>query len=86
MKSSSASIINAPIVKESPIVFECRHVKSKLAPTHAESDGRWTIVVGEVVGIKIDKSVLTDGRVDPTKLQPVSRLGYSQEYGLVKIL
>lgn len=79
MKSSSASIINAPIVQESPIVFECRHVKSKLAPTHAESDGKWTIVVGEVVGIKIDKSVLTDGRVDPTKLQPVSRLGYSQE-------
>ncbi len=34
------------------------------------------MVIGEVVGVHIDESVLTGGLVDITKTKPVSRLGY----------
>jgi flavin reductase (DIM6/NTAB) family NADH-FMN oxidoreductase RutF len=34
------------------------------------------MVIGEVVGVHIDESILTDGLVDITKVKPVTRLGY----------
>jgi flavin reductase (DIM6/NTAB) family NADH-FMN oxidoreductase RutF len=36
------------------------------------------VVIGSVVGIHIDESILTDGMVDMTKFRPVARLGYWQ--------
>ena len=86
MKGQAAKLIDAPIVAEAPIVFECKYVKSKPTPTRTDSDLNWTIVVGEVIGIKIKPSILTDGRIDTAKLHPVARLGYEQEYGLVEEL
>ena len=86
MKGQAATLIDAPIVKESPIVFECKYVKSTPTPTRTESDLKWTIVIGEVIGIRIKRTVLTDGRIDISKLHPVARLGYGQEYGLVDVL
>jgi len=34
------------------------------------------MVIGEVVGVHIDESILTDGLVDIAKVKPVTRLGY----------
>ena len=34
------------------------------------------LVIGEVVGIHIDDSMLTDGFVDMAKVRPIGRLGY----------
>ena len=34
------------------------------------------LVLGEVVGIHIDESVINDGMVDISLLKPVGRLGY----------
>jgi len=80
-----ARLIDAPIVEEAPIVFECRYVKTKDVPRHDEAnETRWSVVIGEVLGIKIDKDILTDGEIDVTKVLPVARMGYAQEYGLVE--
>jgi flavin reductase (DIM6/NTAB) family NADH-FMN oxidoreductase RutF len=35
-------------------------------------------VIGRVVGVHIDDSILKDGRVDVAAFQPVARLGYSE--------
>ena len=40
------------------------------------------MVLGEVVGIHIDESCLTDGLVDATKMRPLARLGY-QDYAVI---
>ena len=43
------------------------------------SDGkknRSSIVIGEVVGIHIDDSLITNGMVDITRARPIARLGY----------
>eukprot|EP00816_Leptocylindrus_hargravesii_P009187 CAMPEP_0196812856 /NCGR_PEP_ID=MMETSP1362-20130617/31713_1 /TAXON_ID=163516 /ORGANISM="Leptocylindrus danicus, Strain CCMP1856" /LENGTH=503 /DNA_ID=CAMNT_0042188781 /DNA_START=387 /DNA_END=1898 /DNA_ORIENTATION=- len=80
-----AQLIDAPIVEEAPIVFECRYVKTKDVPRHDEAnETRWSVVIGEVLGIKIDKDILTDREIDVTKVLPVARMGYAQEYGLVE--
>ncbi|SPU66814.1 nitrilotriacetate monooxygenase component B [Brucella neotomae] len=34
------------------------------------------MVIGEVIGVHIDDSVLTDGLVDISRAKPVARLGY----------
>ena len=34
------------------------------------------MVIGEVVGIHIDESVIVNGHVDVTRMKPIARLGY----------
>ena len=52
--------VNAPIVNEYPLTLECKVVSFE--------DG---ILVGEVVNMSADESILTDGRVDLAKLKPI---------------
>jgi flavin reductase (DIM6/NTAB) family NADH-FMN oxidoreductase RutF len=75
--------VRPPRVKRSPVALECVHTQT--VPV-ASRDGRRhpaAIVVGEVVSVYIDDAVIVDGRVDPTKMRPISRLGY-MDYGLVE--
>lgn len=52
--------VDAPIIKEYPLTLECKVVS-------------WAggILIGEVVNMSADESILTDGKVDLDKLQPV---------------
>jgi flavin reductase (DIM6/NTAB) family NADH-FMN oxidoreductase RutF len=68
--------IDAPVVSESPVHFECQHLKSV-------DVGNYTVIVGKVLSISIDKTVLTDGEVDVSKFSPLSRCGYADEYAVV---
>jgi hypothetical protein len=38
--------------------------------------GTVDVVIGRVVGVHVDDSVLTDGKVDVKKTQPIARCGY----------
>jgi flavin reductase (DIM6/NTAB) family NADH-FMN oxidoreductase RutF len=67
--------IDAPVVAESPISFECEYVKSIDA-------GNYTCVVGKVLSITVNKDILTGGDIDIEKLKPLSRCGYTDEYAL----
>ncbi len=53
--------VNAPLIDELPMTLECK-VKSFV-------DG---ILVGEIINITADASVLTDGKIDPKKLKPIN--------------
>ena len=52
--------VDAPIINEYPLTLECKVV--------SWADG---ILVGEVVNMSADESILTDGKVDLEKLQPI---------------
>ncbi|MBR0223833.1 MAG: flavin reductase [Bacteroidales bacterium] len=52
--------VDAPIINEYPLTHECKVV--------SWSDG---ILIGEVVNMSADESILTDGKVDLEKLQPI---------------
>lgn len=54
--------VNAPIIEEYPVSLECK-VKSY--------DDETGILVGEIVAMQADDAVLTDGKVDYDKLQPI---------------
>lgn len=68
-------LVKPPRVKASPIHMECRYLQTVDLPCNAP-DTRNAVVFGEVIGVHIDESVLTDGLVDMAKLKPVARLGY----------
>lgn len=53
--------VNAPLIDELPMALECR-IKSF-------EDG---ILVGEILNVNADASVLTDGKIDLKKLKPIA--------------
>ena len=57
--------INAPIINEYPLTIEC-----KVAEIQEGTNGG-CIVIGEVVNTIADPAILTDGKIDLDKLQPV---------------
>lgn len=55
-----SKFVDAPLIEELPMAFECK-LKSFY-------DG---ILIGEIVNVSADESVLTDGKIDPKKLNPI---------------
>lgn len=58
-----ASKVDAPRVKELPLVAECEVVSY---------DEETEILIGRIVDIVADDSILTDGKIDPVKLRPIA--------------
>lgn len=59
--ATKSEFVDAPLIDELPLALECT-VKSF-------EDG---ILVGEIINVSADESVITDGKVDITKVRPVS--------------
>ena len=59
--ATKSDLVNAPLIDELPMALECK-VKSF-------EDG---ILVGEIVNVNADESILTDGKIDPKKLKPIT--------------
>ena len=59
--ATKSEYVNAPLIEELPMALECK-VKSY------EDE----ILVGEIVNVCADESILTDGKVDPKKLKPIA--------------
>ena len=76
--------LSVPRVAESPVTFECRLHKMIDLPVlpDAAAGDRNVMILGLVDGIHISDSVLREGRVDPTLLKPLVRLGY-RDYGVI---
>ena len=74
--------VKPPRVKRSPVAIECKYYKTVDLIGSDGKPNRSHIVIGEVVGIHIDDSVIVDGMVDITKMKPIARLGY-MDYAVV---
>ena len=59
--ATKSEYVNAPLIDELPMALECK-VKSY------EDES----LIGEIVNVCADESVLTDGKVDPKKLKPIA--------------
>ena len=53
--------VNAPLIDELPMALECK-VKSYTDD----------ILVGQILNVAAEESVLTDGKIDPKKLKPIA--------------
>ncbi|GKT57604.1 flavin reductase-like FMN-binding protein [Colletotrichum tofieldiae] len=70
-----------PMVAQSPVRFECEYMQTVRLPGNPPM-GTVDVVFGRVVGIHVDESILTDGRIDVSKTKPIARLGYF-EYAVI---
>ena len=58
--------VNAPLFEEYPLTLECKLVSLDGKP------GEGGTLIGEIVNVSIDECILTDGKVDLKKLQPLA--------------
>ena len=61
--TTKAANVDAPVIEELPMALECRLV------SYDENTG---ILIGEIVNVSADESVLTNGNIDPAKLRPIT--------------
>ncbi|HKU98336.1 MAG TPA: flavin reductase family protein [Vineibacter sp.] len=66
--------VRPPRVAQSPAALECRVLQ--IVPLPEGRHGANHMVIGQVVGIHIDASLVVDGRIDTRQLRQVARLGY----------
>ena len=74
--------VKVPRVKEAPVAFECKYLKTVDIHDVDGVKATYEIVMGQVVRIHIDDSVIEDGMVDILKYKPIARLGY-RDYTVV---
>ncbi len=60
--AAKSEFVDAPIINELPMTLEC-----KLVGETPEG-----IVIGQIVNISADESILTDGAIDPALLKPIT--------------
>jgi len=67
--------VKPPRVAESPAALECVLLKTVELADRLGRTVKNTMVIGEVVGVHLDERVIVDGRVDPGRLNAITRLG-----------
>ena len=70
-----AENVNAPLFAELPLTLECRM---------REYDEANCYMYAKIVNVSADESILTDGKPDPAKLQPIAFDQVNSKYLLVK--
>ncbi|PLT35074.1 flavin reductase family protein [Bacillus sp. V5-8f] len=68
-----SSSISVPGIKEAKIRFECK-LEHSLELGGAEGEPACDLLIGRIVTYHIEPSLYHDGKIDPFKLSPVSRL------------
>lgn len=58
-----ADNVDAPLIEELPMAVECRLLSY---------DKNTGLMLGEIINVSADESVLTEGKVDPGKLEPIT--------------
>ena len=69
-----SELVDAPIILELPMCVEC-----KLKSYDPES----CRLVGEIVNVSADESVLTGGKIDPAKLKPITYDSANHTYRVI---
>jgi flavin reductase (DIM6/NTAB) family NADH-FMN oxidoreductase RutF len=76
-------LVRSPRVSGIAAALECK--VTDIRPLHGLDGvaGRYTLVLGEVVGVHLDDAILKEGRVDAANLRLLARLGY-MDYAVVE--
>ncbi|MCQ2592988.1 MAG: flavin reductase family protein [Treponema sp.] len=61
--ATKGEFVNAPVINELPMCLECELV------SYEEETG---CLVGNIINVSADESVLTDGKIDVSKLKPIT--------------
>lgn len=75
-----ARFIQVPRVRESPVNFECKMTQIVRLRTAGGEEVETWLVMGEVVGVHIDRAVIADGVYDILAARPIMRAGGRADY------
>ena len=70
-----SKFVNAPLIDELPLTLECKLINY---------DEKSEILVGEIINVSVDESILTNNKIDPDKLEAISFDPANASYLLVK--
>ena len=76
LTAKRGELVDAPYVAEAFAVLECKVTEIIVPKSLSGEDTENVMVVGQVLGIHIDQSILRDGRLDMAIARPVARMGY----------
>ncbi|KTD50497.1 Flavin reductase like domain protein [Legionella rubrilucens] len=77
IEQAPARIVRPKLIKAAPISLECRYYMSVQLPRSNPEKLINRMVIGQVVGIHVSEYVLdAEQRIDPTRFNPLARLGY----------
>jgi flavin reductase (DIM6/NTAB) family NADH-FMN oxidoreductase RutF len=74
LTKADSQFVRPPRVAEAPFAMECRLMEN--IELRRDIGGNGNIMLLEVVAFHVADSVLTDGRIDPRKMDLVARMGY----------
>ena len=60
---SKSEFVDAPVINERPMCLECEMI------SYDSSTG---CMVGNIINVNADDSILTDGKIDPSKFRPIT--------------
>lgn len=69
--TTKSEFVDAPIIDELPMAVECKLISY---------DAETCRMVGQVVNVCADESILTDGKIDPKRLRPITFDGMNHAY------
>lgn len=72
--TTKSTLVDAPVIDELPMALECRLI------SYDETSGT---MIGEIVNISAEESVLTDGKIDPAKLRPITLDAVNRTYCVI---
>jgi flavin reductase (DIM6/NTAB) family NADH-FMN oxidoreductase RutF len=68
--------VKPPRVALSPIALECKYSQTVMLVGSNGKQADSSVVIGEVVNIHVEDSVIVDGMLDIRRMRPIARLGY----------
>lgn len=68
--ATKSEFVNAPVINEFPMTLECKYVKTT-------EDG---LIIGDIVNVSADESVLTGDKIDPSKFRPITFDAVNNKY------
>ena len=76
LEMAASRQVKPPRVARSPVALECKYSKTVELFGSDRKRNPSSVVIGEVLGIHIDDSVIVNGHIDVTRMRPIARLGY----------
>jgi flavin reductase (DIM6/NTAB) family NADH-FMN oxidoreductase RutF len=75
--------VKPPRVANSPIALECVYAQTVSLKSSSGKMHKYEVIIGEVVNVHVDDSVIVDGMIDMARIRPIARLGYRGDYTVV---
>ncbi|MDE6531765.1 MAG: flavin reductase family protein [Lachnospiraceae bacterium] len=73
LTASKAEMVNAPVINEFPLCLECEFIEY-------QSEGYGCGVIGKVVNVTADESVMVDGKIDMSLVNAIAFDPYTHGY------